>query len=114
MAGIDVPASDGTVLPNNVNCDTSSSCVDVEIGDICGKPRNPVIIDVGIDTADLAVPKNADGSTNDDDWEEEEEEDGRLLLLLEVVLPNPSSSPTVDSLPLSIPTLLLRPIISII
>ena len=87
MAGIDVPASDGTVLPNNVNCDTSSSCVDVEIGDICGKPRNPVIIDVGIDTADLAVPKNADGNTNDDD--------GRLLLLL-VALPNPSSSPTDD------------------
>jgi hypothetical protein len=58
---MEVPASDGIVRPNNGNCVVSSNCVDVAIGDICGNPLRPVMIDVGIAVDDLLVPMYTDG-----------------------------------------------------
>mmetsp|Transcript_44838 Transcript_44838/g.108357 ORF Transcript_44838/g.108357 Transcript_44838/m.108357 type:complete len:90 (+) Transcript_44838:2179-2448(+) len=62
IAGTEVPASDGMVLPNRGKDLGSSNLELVDIGDICGKPFKLDIVADGIETADRAAPRKAHGT----------------------------------------------------
>lgn len=59
VVGIDVPSSLGIVLPNRGNCDLSSNADDVAIG----TPRKPLMVEVGIEVLEDAVPRIKNGTS---------------------------------------------------